>query len=387
MQRVKTTRILLNISIVLFWFTQDVFLPFQTPYLESMGAAASLIGIVVGASGFTQMILRIPLGIFGDRYSRHKLFILAGLVSAALASVLRLLIRTPGAFLAANLLSGAASAMWISFTVFYASLFGDEETSKAMGHTMAACNTGMLLAFSASSLLSDVWDIRMLFAVSIASGALGTLVGLFIREPKPAPRAPISTSALQVFASKPLIAWSLLGVGLQAIVVSTAFSFTTSYLKQYTEQEFLLGISSAIFMAASIASSFAIGYFKRFSNRALISILFGFMLVYCSLLPLASEVWQICLLQVVAGLGGGGLLTLLMALALQGVHPRRKSTAMGFFQAVYGIGLTLGPVMTGALIERSGYPAGFWALALLALISIAAVQLSGQKRTATVSYQ
>lgn len=375
MQTIKTKRILLVISITLFWFAQYVYIPFQTPYLKSLGAAASLTGIIVGAYGFTQMLLRAPQGILADRYNRHKGFILTGLVSSALASGLRLLVPTPGAFLAANLLSGVASTMWISFTIYYASLFDEAEMKKAMGYSMAACNGGILLAFVAGSLLNDIFSIREVFAASVISGTLGLLVALFIREDKPAPRAASPVSALKVFSSKPLILWSLLGVSLQAILFSTALSFTASYLKLLTSQEFLLGVSSAIFIASSVAASLLIGHIRTLSSRALIGILFGFLLLYCALMPLTHAVWQVCLLQVAAGIGNGALIPLLMALALDGVDSSRKSTAMGFFQAAFGIGMTLGPMLTGALIEGSGYPAGYWAMGLLALISIGASQL------------
>ena len=382
MQIVKTNRVLLVISIALFWFAQYVYIPFQTPYLNALGAAASLTGIVVGAYGLTQTILRIPLGIFADRYNRHKAFILTGLVSSALASVLRLLVPTPGAFLAANMLSGVASAMWISFTIYYASLFDEGETKKAMGYSMAACNGGILLAFVAGSLLNDIWSIHAVFAASIISGILGLLVALFIREGKPAQRTTPPVRALKVFSSKPLIAWGLLGISLQAIILSTSLSFTASYLKQLTSQEFLLGVSSAIFIATSAAASLVIGYIRTLSSRALISILFSFLLVYCALMPLANAVWQVCLLQVAAGIGSGALMPLLMALAMQGVDPSGKSTAMGFFQSLYGVGMTLGPMLMGALIQGSGYTAGYWVMALLALVSIGAVQWVGRKHTA-----
>jgi MFS family permease len=374
MPQVKTNRILLTLAIALFWFAQYVYIPFQTPYLTSLRAQASLIGIVVGAYGLTQTLLRIPLGIFADRYSRHKMFILAGLVCSALASVLRFLVPTPGAFLAANMLSGVASAMWISFTVFYASLYGEGETKKAMGYTIAANSGGILLAFIAGALLHDAWSIREVFTASIVAGALGALVALFIREPKAAARTAPPQAPLEVFRSKPLIAWSLLGASMQAIVLSTALSFTASWLKQFTDREFLLGVCSVIFIAASVAASFTVGHIKR-NSRALLRILFGFLLLYCALMPLTNAVWQICLLQVAAGIGNGGIMPLLMTSALHGIDPRSKSTAMGFFQAVYGVGMTLGPMLMGALIGGSGYPAGYWAMALLALVSIAALQL------------
>jgi MFS family permease len=92
-------------------------------------------------------------------------------------------------------------------------------------------------------------------------------------------------------------------------------------------------------------------------------------------MPFTTAIWQICLLQVAAGAGNGGLMTLLMALSLTGVDSRGKTTAMGFFQGVYSVGMMLGPALMGALIENGGgYIAGYLAMAFIALASIVAVQ-------------
>ena len=48
--------------VVLFWFAQYVYIPYQTPFLTGKGVAAWMIGTVVGAYGVTQMIFRLPGG-------------------------------------------------------------------------------------------------------------------------------------------------------------------------------------------------------------------------------------------------------------------------------------------------------------------------------------
>lgn len=373
MQTLKRNKLFLSVSIIFFWYAQYVYVPYQTPYLFSLNAAASFIGIIGGAYGFTQMALRIPLGIFADRYNRQKIFIIAGVLFSAAASLLRMLFPTPVSFLIANMLSGIASATWISFTVFYSSLFSDSEIKKSMGYLIALNNGGILLGFVSGAVINDTLGIQMVFAASVASGVLGLLFSLFIREPR-APRVAVADiRPLKIFSNKPLIYYSLLALSAQAIIMSTALSFTTSYIKQLTNQEFLLGLCSAIFIISSVIVSLYIGYIKRLGRRTLIALFFACLLVYCALMPLASRVWQVCLLQVAAGLGNGGLISLLMAYSLESFKKESRGTAAGFFQAVYGIGMTLGPMLMGALIGTIGYGAGYWALAFLAAVSIAAV--------------
>ena len=55
-------------AVMLFWFSQYTYVPHLSAYLKDLGASLTLIGIVTGSYGFTQMLARIPLGIL---YIRH----------------------------------------------------------------------------------------------------------------------------------------------------------------------------------------------------------------------------------------------------------------------------------------------------------------------------
>ena len=62
MQTERRNRGILLAIVVLFWFAQYVYVPFQTPYLTSLQVSAAFIGVIVGAYGVTQMTLRLPVG-------------------------------------------------------------------------------------------------------------------------------------------------------------------------------------------------------------------------------------------------------------------------------------------------------------------------------------
>ena len=379
---------LLIVSTLLLWFAQYVYIPFQTPYLESLHAGPAYIGVIVGAYGLMQALLRLPLGLFADRYRRHKLFIVLGVACAALASVARLIGGTPAAFLVGNVLSGVASASWISFAVYYTTLFPPEEATKALGYSVAATNVGILAAFIVGTYLYRIEGMPPVLVASIAAGAMGIAVALLLREDKPAPALKPPPRMVNIIRSRRLWYYSVLSLCLQVIMITTALSFTSSYLKQYTDSEVMLGVSAAVFIAAAALSALAVGHIRRTSkwtsSKALLTLFFALQLVYCALMPLCTQAWQICGLQAVCGLGNGAAMSLLMALAMEGVDPQGKSTAMGFYQAIYGIGSTVGPIIMGALIQWSdGYMLGYWTLAGIALLSIVAVQF-GEPRGATL---
>lgn len=87
--------------VVLFWFAQYVYVPFQTPYLIGMQVSSSMVGIIIGIYGFSQMALRMPIGIMADKNGHHKFFIIVGVASSALASIFRILLSPEIGFLLA----------------------------------------------------------------------------------------------------------------------------------------------------------------------------------------------------------------------------------------------------------------------------------------------
>lgn len=44
----------------LFWFAMYTYVPILAPYVEHLGGSLSMAGLVVGAYGVTQMVIRIP---------------------------------------------------------------------------------------------------------------------------------------------------------------------------------------------------------------------------------------------------------------------------------------------------------------------------------------
>ncbi len=373
MQQKSVTKTLLIIMILFFWFAQYVYIPYHTPYLLSLGAASSFVGIIVGAYGFAQVLLRIPIGIFADRKAGQKKLILIGLICAAVSSSIRILFPSPAAFLAANFITGITSATWVSVTVFFSSLFEPSELKKAMGLSIAGNNGGIFLGFIASAYISSNLGMTLLFAASIISASCGIITLLFIKESNPVHKETGKIDLVRILKNPSLLFFSFLGLLMQAVVFSTSMSFTTSYAKLLSATDFELALSMIIFIMLSVAASLMVGYAKRWSNKAMFIFLFGCFVVYCVCLPFCTAMWQLHILQGVCGIANGGIMSLAMACAMEGAQEGSRSTTMAVFQAIYGIGMTLGPILMGAVVDGFGYPVGFLSFAVLSAVGIIAV--------------
>jgi MFS family permease len=119
----RSSIILSYVGTVLFWGAVYIYMPILAPYAKMVSGSLQSVGLVIGAYGLSQLILRIPLGVWSDRWRRRKPFILLGFIFDGLAA-LGLLLSTSTVMLFFSVLTaGIAASMWVPFTVLYSSYF------------------------------------------------------------------------------------------------------------------------------------------------------------------------------------------------------------------------------------------------------------------------
>lgn len=370
--------------VVLFWFAQYVYIPYQTPFLTEQGVAAGMIGTVVGAYGVTQMIFRLPVGVMADYAGRHRIFVSAGAALAALASLVRLLAPGGVGFLVANLIGGCASSMWISYMVLFSGYFSPEEQQKATSRVIMACNLGMCLGFVFSSLLYERTGMACLCASSAAAGLLGLVISLGVQEAEEdlstekKNRNNVSGKSrvrqlLGICGNRRLILFSCLALIQQGIQMSTAMSFTTQRLETLGASSLFIGLASVFYMIAAVLSAqyASTNFCERQGARFYVPAVFALTGIYCVLVPVVSSCTVIFLLQAFPGMSTGILLSYLTSESMKEVPEDKKSTAMGFFQTVYAVGMTAFPAIVGALTQTWNMTAGFGFLAAAAFVGLA----------------
>ena len=84
--------------------------------------------------------------------------------------------------------------------------------------------------------------------------------------------------------------------------------------------------------------------------------------------PFVQNVSVLAAVQIVYGLGRGGLFTLLMALSIRAVAPQQRATAMGVYQALYAVGTLLGPLVSGYLADSLSLAVVFYLSASLCVV-------------------
>lgn len=132
-------------------------------------------------------------------------------------------------------------------------------------------------------------------------------------------------------------------------------SFTNQIIRDMGASTQLIGISSIIYMISGVcwAKFASTDFCIRLRPKFWIPLVFCINAAYCILVPMMTSIWPIFLLQILPGMSTGILFSYLTSEAMQSVPAMKKSTALGFFQAVYALGMTTFPMIAGRITAAS----------------------------------
>ena len=365
--------VLLFVSVFLFWFSVYTYPSFLSTYaVDGLGATKVMAGMIVGSYGLTQMVLRIPLGIVSDLLKKRKLFVMIGFgLSIAASAGLSVVALSAGgesvprwlawAALLFRGISGMTAATWVNFTVLYSSSYHGNQVAAAMSRIVVPqCGSqivAMLLGAQLAGRLGELYA----FLLAAAAGVAGLIVMSAVREQPPV-GAPVTFRTFAAVAkNRQLITGTLLATIQQLVTWSTVQGFVQNWARD------VIGLTTAQLGFLSVAnllpntvfSRFSGTVFsKRFGRRAVLTAGFAFIALACCLYPRTDSLAALLAVQALLGSGVGLIMPLTMAGAIESVPDESRGAAMGFYQAVYGLGMFIGPVLSGAVIERFSETSG-----------------------------
>ncbi len=376
---------LLYVITGLFWLSQYAYTPYINRELARMGMSATYMGLVLGAYGLSQTLLRLPLGMLSDKLGRRKPFVVAGSAVVTLAAACFLLFYSPGGFLMARLLGGMAAASWVAFTVMYSGYFPREEGPGRITELNVVNFSGRMVGYVLVMALVVYLGVKVSFAVSLVAGALALVLSLSLREPRLERKDTSLKAMLRVAGDRYLLAISALGILTQWVAFSSFYSFNVNAAMALGATERNLSLLQIALIVPSILSNLLASRALRKKASARMLVTAGFFLgfLYCLLVPLAGSLPQLYALQTLGGVSSSLTFAVLLGQCVRDIPPHKRSMAMGFYQATYGIGMTLGPLTMGMMVDHMGLKAAFFVIAGLALVSSAlAFILMKPKQTA-----
>ncbi len=398
----KRNEIFLLSAVFLFWFSNYTYPSFLTTYVtNTLGAAKTLAGMIVGSYGLTQMILRIPLGIVSDMLKKRKMFVMIGfglsIVSACGLTLVALIAgreNVPQGLAYAVLIfrgmSGMMAATWVNFSVLYASSYQGDQVVKAMSRIIVpqfgSQVVAMLLGAQLAGSVGEVWA----FVLALAAGVIGLIVMAQVQEQPPEGEPMTLRGFLEVARNRQVLSGTALATIYQLVVWATVQGFVQNWARD------VIGVTTAQLGYLSVAHLLPCTILSHFSGTVLASKLgrkpvlvlgFAAMAGACLLYPQTRSLAGMIAVQILMGSGVGLIMPLTMADAIETVPNEKRGAAMGIYQAIYGLGMFLGPVIGGFVIEKTngvvqGYIANFYvATGIAAFGGLLALLLTGRKKT------
>jgi MFS family permease len=376
-RRNRALRFVLLIGILSFFadFTYEGARSVLGPFLLTLGASATAIGIVTGFGELAGYGLRLVSGPLADSTRRYWPITIFGYVvqmaavpalalagNWPVAAVLIILerigkaIRNPPRDV---MLSHAAKGMG-----GFGWAFGLHEALDQAGAVVGPLVVAAVLAWRGNYPLA--------FAVLLVPALINlVLVGVArLTYPDPAILEEAAPSVAPI--GLPVVFWIYLAA---AMLVAAGFAdyplIAYHFARTQAVGPGLIPALYAVAMAVSGGGSLALG---RLFDRFGFIVLIGLTVVSALFAPLVffGGPWGAVLGAAVWGLGMGGHESIIPAAVAPMVAPERRATAFGLFTAAYGIAWFIGSALIGILYDRSvGAAAGFCiALELLAVIPL-----------------
>ncbi len=354
----------------LFWVALYLYVPILPVYAQSLGASLSMVGIVIASYAIPQLLLRIPIGVLFDTLNRRKSLIAGGIAITSAGALGLGLAPNPWLLTLARAVTGMGAATWVTFTVYFTGYYHQERTGRAIGIINFVQRFALVIATSCGGAIAEVQGFTHVFFIAALIGIVALLGLLFTSEPAGLQvRTIASTSFMRVAAHPLLLMASFMAILLQFSSFAGIFGFMPVYATGIGASSVELGIITMVALGSSaVASLIAIHIAERYGNT--FTIVLGAALIGISTLavPFIHDVYVLEAVMVAYGLGSGVLGTILMALSIRSVAAQQRATAMGVYQAIYAVGMLLGPLLSGFLGDSLGLASVFYLSASLCLV-------------------
>lgn len=364
--RKSQTRYIVTVALAtyFFWISLYLYVPVLPLHAQDLGANLQMVGIIIASYAIGQLLLRIPIGVGSDIIGR-KPFAVGALILSAAGAIWLALSPDPWSLFAARTLTGVAAAGWVAISVLFASYYPASNTSRAMAIIMSVNMLSLVTATFFGGIVADYFGNSSTFYGAAGIGLAGALLLLSAPEPriKAATRYSFST-VVNVLRTPLLLRVSAIAITLQFVTFSVNFGFLPIHAENLGASKSEIGyITTAGLLAAVVGTAASAWVAKRWGPTTAVIVASVATLFSLVVMTITTDLVTLGTLQAFNGLGRGMMNTVLIGMALASAPVAIRATAMGSYQALYAIGMLLGPAASGPIAAAFGIEMVFWTAA------------------------
>jgi MFS family permease len=356
------------LAVFFFWGSQYIYLPALPTYVQTKVGDLSLVGFVLSMYGLWQALVRIPLGIVSDWFGWRKPFLVGGLALGALGAWMlgtsdNLIGLTVG-----RAVTGVSTGVWVVLVVAFSALFPPQDAVRASSLLMIANSLGRIVATASAGALEELGGATLVFFVATGLGLFSAILILPIGETRRPPQPPSGRGIGELLLRRDVLTPTLVSALMQYVLWSTSFGFFAVLAKQFGATSVHLGMIVTLHIVlATLGSLVALSQSQRGNAPRLIGASFVLLFGGTLIAAYTPSLQILFAAPIFTGLALGIGYPMLMGMSIEHVDDSARTLAMGLHQAIYAIGMFVGPAFSGVIADHIGLQPMFGVTACLSL--------------------
>lgn len=351
-------------------------------FINGLGGADYIIGIIAAASPLAGIIFSFPVGFLADQIGKRKLLIVSAFIFV-LSPLLYLFVSDPLWLIPIRFFHGLATAIMgpiassIIVSVFEKNKgekLGLYSSATLFGRTLAPLLGGFLISYFANA--GGLFNYKIVyFAAFIISLPIVVFSFLIPKETRVVSLTQVKLSDM-VTSFKQFIGNQLL-LSTSLVEMSTYFIYGVLevYLPVYLIGRNIPASQIGVLFAVQVISiAFTKPFFGWLSDQVdkRIQILVGILILIVTtfLINYISNFYFLLFNIFVFGLGMSLSTVATSTYVSDNVNQEKQGTSMGLLSAIMDVGQTSGPFVTGFIITIFSYQAGFYFSAIVGVLTL-----------------
>lgn len=376
----KSFLLLCCVGLCAFMSYNLVRMPALAPYAESLGAGPVRVGMIVAASTFTGVLLKLPLGALSDIVNRQRLM-LGGVLAFAFPPFAYPLVSDLEILMALRVIHGLATAVFTPLALASVASMFPYHRGASLGWYTSAAQAGALVGPMLGGWMLDFMGFAPTF---LAGGGFGLLAfGFYLimlwvhpKDPSPRTRRQVSERAGHLWQGLKIVTrhTQMVATSMAEAAKMMANGTLMAFLPLYALSIGLtLSESGILFGIQGLTSFLSKPVMGRISDQCGRGPLITLGLFVCGLMligiPHAIEFWSLIGYAAGFGLGEALITSSSAALIADLAEPENVGAGMGLRGTIMDVGHACGPILAGALVSLIGYTGAFTCIAALLFLT------------------
>lgn len=354
--------------------------PLLPLYARQLGATGTQVGLLYGAFSLTRALSSPLAGRASDRWGKRPL-LCAAFGAYALLGWGYARARAVAHLLAIRVVQGGASSLLLPLALAYV---GELAPRGREGRYMGAFNVLLFVGFglgpALGGLLAQRVGTRGVFLTMGALSALSLLASLSLLPPDRGASAAGGGVAWREMLGDPFVRVLLVFRGTSALGSSLSGPFLPLWAASWGMSPAQVG---TLFSVSVLVPGLLQVPFGRLADRydrvGLMALGGASGVASLVLLPLCRSYGWLLLLLLVTSAGGALVIPAGNALNVELGRCYGMGSTMGIFDACVTLGMSLGPLLGGAMMDLAGLPVAFLSGGAVCLVGLAALVIGGRR--------